>query len=336
MEYTDYYKILGVSKTASQDDIKKAFKKLAIKYHPDKNPNNKEAEKRFKEINEAYQVLSDPEKRKQYDLLGDNWQQYSNYTSAANQSAGGQQYYYNTAGASGFDFSDIFGDLFNTKKTTSSQYSNKRVNKKTYVSGFSDFFNTFFGDSGLFNQKDANYYTDNSNEDDVEFETSIELTLSEALQGCEKLLLINNSTVRVRIPAGVRDGQTIKLAGLQKQLSGNGKLYLNIKIKDKNYRLEGDDIILPFNITPSEAVLGAELQCNLPPGEIRLKIPAGVSSGKRLKIKGRGFLINNSPQKQRADVYLELRIVIPPNLSQEELTLYKQLSKLSNKNIQRI
>ena len=343
MKYLDYYNVLGVSTNATQDEIKKAYKKLAIKYHPDKNQGNKEAEQKFKEINEAYQVLGDPEKRKRYDALGSNWDKFEQYERAHNTGGAdysGQQYYDIN------DLNEIFGNIFGN--IGSKTY--KRARKTTFDSsfsgsGFSDFFKTFFGDYGE---------TDNSDNDDIfsnfnfsgmsgdnvrskkqqtasDAYSEITISLEEALNGCEKQYIINNQKIKVKIPAGIRTGQQIKLKGLGGGVSTNnrGDLYLKVNVNlPQNYKLENNDLIIPLNITAAEAALGKEIFVNLPQGKLKIKIPQCSSSGMRLRLAGRGFKKQNG--SGIGDIYLELRIIMPKKLSAEEQKLYEQLERISN------
>ncbi|MBP7653306.1 DnaJ domain-containing protein, partial [Candidatus Dependentiae bacterium] len=344
MQFNDYYKILGVNKNASQDEIKKAFKKLAVKYHPDKNQNNKESEKKFKELNEAYQVLGDADKRKKYDALGENWDKVEQHKTS--HQGGGQYYSYD-------DLNEIFGDQFNFSRK---KQGNRKKTSKTYsysssdagFDGFSDFFKTFFGtdtDSfsgyGDFGNSSEDYTGENyssknnycsasekQNKSQADIYADIHITLKEALMGCEKIYEINNSNIKVKIPPGVKPCQKIKLKGLGKKINSriSGDLYLTVNIiNNGTFRLEGDDIIIQLNITPAEAALGIELILELPIGKVKIKIPECSSGGKRLRLAGKGF----NTVSGRSDIYLELRINLPKTLSSKEKELYQKINEIS-------
>jgi len=273
MNYSDYYKILGVKKDATTKEIKKAFKKSAIKYHPDKNKGNKSAEQKFQKINEAYQVLSDPDKRQKYDTLGENWDKYSS-----------------SGGGSGFsgNYNDIFSNMFGG--------SNRRRSQRSSNNGFSDFFQTFFGgdsvDLGGMGGGFNNFFDKSS----LDHEAKIEISLSEALKGCENIYKINGKNVKVKIPKGIRNNQKIKLKNMGKSSNGyTGDLYSKIKIQNnKTFRIEGNDIILPINITPIESALGTEFVAELPFGKIKTQLPPEIS----LWIRGVEALKNPANQLQ--------------------------------------
>jgi len=347
MEYKDYYSILGVNKTASQDEIKKAYKKLVVKYHPDKNQNNKSAESKFKEINEAYQVLGDAEKRKKYDALGQNWDKFEQYNSARQRQHTGANYY------TVDDLSEIFGDIFGKSRASADKRRQKRTTTHFNTgSGFSDFFSAFFGEdfadsSGSGSDGVYDFFTDASKnrsnyqsyagsdfsdgfsevglkDSALDIKADIHISLSEALLGCEKIYNINGGNIKVKIPAGVRPGQRIKLSGLgQRGRAGAGDLYLIVNIiNSANFKTEGDDIIIPLYITPAEAALGADLTVDLPIGKGKIKVPECSSGGKRLRLAGKGFKLAD---KRRGDIYLELRITLPESLTNKERELYNKL-----------
>jgi len=333
MEYKDYYKVLGVEKNADQDTIKKAYKKLAVKYHPDKNQNNKESEKRFKEINEAYQVIGEPDKRAKYDQLGSNWDKYEQFSQGAGNQGGYQNF-------SGFDGADIFGDIF--KNFGSTKRTGRGRNQKgagSAFGGFSDFFQTFFGGdfSNAGQAQNSSRYSANPNFEDYSgdyceppacSEADITITINEALSGCEKIYEIIGKRIKVNIPAGISAGRKIKLKGLGRQQRGiNGDLLLKVNIINSgNFRIDGDNVILPVYITPYEAALGAELMLDLPIGKIKIRIPESSSGGKTLRIPGKGF---DSGAGRRGDLLLELRIAFPPSITEGEKELYEKLKNIS-------
>ncbi|HPG31375.1 MAG TPA: DnaJ domain-containing protein [bacterium] len=343
MRFNDYYKVLGVNKNSSQEEIKKAYKKLAVKFHPDKNQNNKDAEKKFKEINEAYQVIGDTDKRKKYDTLGSNWDRVEQYNSAH---SGGQNYSYD-------DLSEIFGEKFGFgkksggRKKGSRSYSYTTNSQGSGFDGFSDFFKTFFGsdeftggrgeeyetgysDSNRFGNSGRDYASGAGNSAADSF-ADIHITLREALQGCEKVYTINGSNIKVKIPAGIKPGQKIKLKGLGRKINNrvSGDLFLTVNIiNNGNFRIEGEDIFIPLNITPAEAALGTELVLDLPFGKVKIKVPECSSGGKRLRLSGKGFNTNSG----KSDIYLELRINFPDTLSIKEKELYQKLNEISGFN----
>ncbi|UCH66319.1 MAG: DnaJ domain-containing protein, partial [Ignavibacterium sp.] len=237
MEFKDYYKILGVDKNASQEEIKKSYRKLAMKYHPDRNQGNKEAEEKFKEVTEANEVLSEPEKRKKYDTLGSNWKQYQT------SGQGFDSFYSNFGGGRGgqqYNFTGDFGDLFGN------------------VSGFSDFFESFFGGGRTHpggSHKARNRKGDN-------YEATLYIPLIEAYNGTTKEVSISVKKVRINIEAGTRDGKKLRLKGLGGEgLNGGerGNLYLTIKIeKDPYFELDGDDLYYDLYLDLYTAVLGGK------------------------------------------------------------------------------
>ncbi|MFT2011068.1 J domain-containing protein [Pontibacter sp. 13R65] len=298
MEYRDYYKILGVEKTASQADIKKKYRSLAKQFHPDKNKDNKEAENRFKEISEAYEVLGDESKRKKYDQLGANWKQYE-------QSAGGAgrgQHYSGQPGGgfggfTGQDASDVFGG------------------------GFSDFFEQFFGGghSGFGrskSQKGQNY------------EGEMLITLSEAYTGTSRLITLENQQLRITTKPGVADGQVLKIKGKGGPAVGGGTpgdLFLQVKVEpDPNFERKENDLYTTLPIDMFTAILGGEAQVKTLSGQIRLTIPAGTQNGKTLRLRGKGMPVYNKPE-QFGDLYVNIGVTLPSNLTTEEK---QQLEKL--------
>jgi curved DNA-binding protein len=304
MEYKDYYKILGVDKKASQADIKKAYRKLAVQYHPDKNVGNKEAEEKFKQINEANEVLGDPEKRKKYDELGENWNQYQQ--PGNDWSGGGQQgrrYQYEG------DFSDIFG---------------------RDGGGFSDFFDAFFGKGtgrntgGRRSQADAQYKGQ-------DFEAELGITLEEAHHGTSRVIQVGDEKLRITIKPGVYDGQLLRVKGKGGEGSNNksrGDLYARIKIlAHAIFTRKNDDLYATQNIDLSTAVLGGEVMVNTIGGTIKVTIPAGTQNGKTIRIKGKGMPVNDAADKF-GDLYLQLHVTIPTNLTEQEKQLFEQLRKL--------
>lgn len=304
MEYKDYYKILGVDKKASADDIKKAYRKLAVKFHPDKNPGNKQAEEKFKEINEANAVLADPEKRKQYDELGENWkyaQQVANGGFGGQGGGQGRQY---TTG----DFDDLFGGG---------------------GSGFSDFFESLFGNQGRA-RKSASSQGQN-------YRAEMEILLREAYQGADKVIDLGDTSLdgqklRIKLKPGIADGQTIKLKGKGGPGNGggpNGDLLITVHVaKDPAFERDGDDLRMEAPIDLYTAVLGGKASILTLKGPIKIDIAKGTDSGKVLRMKGLGMAVYNKPG-EFGNLYVKVTIQVPKNLSERETELFKQLAQLN-------
>jgi len=321
MEYRDYYKLLGVSRSASKDDISKAFKKLARKYHPDLNPNNKEAEAKFKEINEAYEVLKDAKKRKLYDQFGSNWEHGQNFQPPPgyeNMNFGGGGF---SAGGAGF--SDFFETIFGGGSAGGD-----------FRGGFSQggFHQTGFGGGG-FQQRPRR---------GADSEASYELTLEEAYRGGKKSITLQEQTagpegiprmttktLEVAVPSGIKDGQKIRLAGQGNPgLSGGpkGDLYLKIRLmRHHMFKVADADIILDLPLAPWEAALGTTLRIPTLDGAVEMKIPPGIGSGKKLRIKGRGL----GAGAKKGDQYVRIMIQVPERLTEEERDLLEKLQKAS-------
>jgi len=310
MEFKDYYKILGVEKTATKDEISKAFRKLALKYHPDKNPNNKAAEEKFKEITEAHEVLSDPEKRKKYDALGSNWRQY--------QTSGGgfedffSQYGGGRRGRTTHEFSGDFGDLFGG------------------ASGFSDFFDNIFGHGG--NRGSKFYGSQQRKEKGQDFEATLYVSLEDAYNGISKEVLINGKKLRIKINPGTRDGDKLRLkdqGGASRSGKVIGDLYLTIKIESHPfYEIDNDDLYYDLTIDLYAAVLGGKKKIKLINGKtINLDIPKGTDNDTIFRIGNFG-LSKPGNASDRGNLFVRIKVDIPKNLSQKELTLFEELSKL--------
>lgn len=317
MDYKDYYNILGVSKSAGQDEIKKAYRKLAVKYHPDKNRGDKQAEDRFKEIGEAYEVLKDPEKRKKYDHLGANWKQYQNagtgdfgFSGFGDRSSGKRRYYFED------DPEDIFGGK---------------------DSGFSDFFNAFFGDfagermSGFTNFGNRRKPARGSN-----YQAQIEISLAEAYSGTTRILNVNGQKLRTTIKPGAYDGQELRIKGKGgRGISGgvSGDILIKIKIRpESNYEVNGYDLLLKTDIDLYTAVLGGKIEVNSIAGRLSLNVPPGSQSGCKLRLKGKGMPVYGKTGMS-GDMHIRLNVTIPRNLSAEETALFKKLKDLHNKNM---
>lgn len=317
-DFKDYYEVLGVGKTANQDEIKKAYRKLARKYHPDVNPGNKEAEKRFKEINEAHEVLSDPEKRQKYDQFGQYWRQVSE--GGVPPGAG--------FGVGGFDFSqygnfDEFIDELLGRFAGGAGSGGKRVYYNTATgqpSGFGDFENLF----------GSNFRTQAAAPDT---EATIALAMSEAFHGVQKRLQLDGEAIDVRIPPGVKPGSRIRVKGKGRMSpfgQQRGDLYLKIELAPHPlFQFDSDNLICEVPIAPDEAALGAKIKVPTPDGSVTMTIPAGVQSGQCLRLRGKGWPRSN---QGRGDQIVKLKIVVPKELTPIERECYEKLRAYSSSN----
>lgn len=307
MDYKDYYKILEVDKSASKDTIKKQYRKLARKYHPDVNPNNKEAEEKFKDISEAYEVLSDDEKRKKYDALGANWNKY--------QHAGGPE-----------------GDSFDWSQFGGGGYSHFESNAGDF-GDFSDFFSQFFGGMGGGRTSGGRTRSRAGNIAfrGQDYEAEMSLTLEEAYEGTRKTITVNGQTLRITIQPGVEDGQVIKLRGNGGPgINGgeNGDLYISLRIEpDPVYIRKGNDLYMDVPISIYKAILGGEAIVNTLSGPVKIKIAPETNNGTMLRLRGKGFPVYKKIG-QYGDLYLKVNLQLPKNLTDQEKKVFHQLAKL--------
>ncbi len=296
MAFIDYYKILEVDKNASEVDIKKAYRKMARKYHPDLNPNDKEAERKFKELNEANEVLSNVENRKKYDAHGENWQQAEHYEKAKQQQSQG--------GRTQADFNGFGGSS---------------------GADYSDFFESMFGGSS------SGGRTRNTSFKGQDFNAELHLDLKEVYTTHQRTLTINGKNIRLTIPAGVENGQTIKINGLGAEGANGGPkgdLYITFSIPNNtNFKLEGHNLYSTTNIDLFTAVLGGEVLIDTFDGKVKLKIASGTQNGTKVKLKGKGFPIYKK-EGAFGDLYVTYSILIPTQLSETEKKLFTELSKL--------
>ena len=314
MEYKDYYKILGVDRNAGQPEIKKAFRKLAMKYHPDKNPGNKTAEDKFKEINEANEVLSDPEKRKRYDQLGAS---YSNW-----QQSGGQPGNFN------------WNEWFTTPRgggsaRTRVEYTNL---DEAFggLGGFSDFFQTIFGGLGGTPRSDMGGRTRASQRAErlPAIEQPVQITFAEAYKGTERTLQIGERRMQVKIPPGADNGTKVRMAGVgQPQPDGTqGDIYLIVKVTpDPRFERKGNDLTTDVDLDLYTAVLGGEAKVNTPDGQVVLTIPPGTQPGQTFRLAGRGMPHLRSPQTH-GDLFARARVSLPRSLTPEQRSLFEKLA----------
>ncbi len=333
VEYKDYYKILGVSKTATQDEVSKAFKKLARKYHPDLNQNDPEAEKKFKECNEAYEVLKDPEKRKLYDSLGPNWQHGQNFQRPPGfenvrfnfGGPGGQQF---DAGAFSDFFETIFGGGFGGPGGGGRPHF-ERGGSFGDTGGFGGFGGAGGYSRGPSRGSDAN--------------ATLELTLEEAYRGGGKAITLQEQgigpdgaprlgtkTLNVSIPPGVREGAKIRLSGQGNPGRAGGRagdLYLKVKILPHPlFKLEEGNIILDLPLAPWEAALGAKVRVPTLDGAVEMNIPPGSSSGRKLRLAGKGL----GGRGQRGDQLVRLMVQVPSQVTDSQRELWEKLAASSD------
>ncbi|ULQ53436.1 DnaJ C-terminal domain-containing protein [Flavihumibacter fluvii] len=303
MAFIDYYKILGLEKKASAEDIKKAYRKLARKHHPDLNPNDKDAHLKFQQINEANEVLSDPEKRKKYDEYGENWKQADQFEQARQQgSRTGPRSSYST-GQDDEDYSDFFESLFGS-----------RFGGERNAGGRG-------GQPPKFRGSD---YT-----------TTLEKTLRQAYSTHQETLQIHGKNVRITVPAGIYDGQVIKLAGYGAPGANggpNGDLYITFKImEDPVFKRLENDLYTSTEIDLYTAVLGGEILVSTLEGKVKMKVVAGTQNGTKLRLKGKGFPVYKQAG-QFGDLIVTLIVKIPTNLDEKQMDLFRQLSSLQPKN----
>tara|TARA_R110001583_G_scaffold17310_5_gene70159 strand:+ start:5744 stop:6640 length:897 start_codon:yes stop_codon:yes gene_type:complete len=297
MEFIDYYKILGITKKASQAEIKKAYRKLARKYHPDLNPNDKSAEKKFKEINEANEVLSHPENRKKYDEYGKDWKHAEQFEQAKQQQGSRRS---KQGGFSGEGFSE--GD-------------------------FSDFFESMFGGA----RPSGRQRSGGVKFKGQDFNAELHLNLEDVYETQKQVLTVNNKKIRLTIPAGIENGQVIKITG--KGGSGvnggpNGDLYIKFSIKNTTkFRREGSNLFTTVDLDLYTALLGGSINVATFKGKVKLKITPETQNGTKVKLKGKGFPVYKK-ESQFGDLIITYNIKTPTNLTDTEKKLFEELQKL--------
>ncbi|HNV30181.1 MAG TPA: J domain-containing protein [Cyclobacteriaceae bacterium] len=293
MDFIDYYKILELPKTASEADIKSAYRKLARKYHPDVNPNNKEAEKKFKEINEANEVLSDPEKRKKYDTYGKDWKHADAFEEAKKQQRQSQH-------ASGQQFSGEYGN------------------------DFSDFFESMFGGQAGSRSRQTKFRGQDLN-------AELHLTLNDVYKPHQQTLNVNGKNIRLSFPAGIENGQTIKVGGHGAPgVNGgpNGDLYITFQIENTTkFKRNGSDLNTSVDVDLYTALLGGDLLVETFDGKVKLKVAPETQSGTVVKLKGKGFPVYKK-ENHFGDLYITFKVNLPTNLSEKEKELLQELKKI--------
>ena len=301
MDFIDYYQVLGVNKNATEEEIKKAYRKLARKYHPDLNPNDKEANKKFQQINEANEVLSDPEKRKKYDQYGKDWKHAEEFEKAKQSR---QQWAGANTGAEGFSgFSGGFDE-----------------------EGFSDFFQSMFGSGGRRRASQAKFRGEDYN-------AELHLSLKDAYKTHQQILKVNDKNIRIKIPAGVENGQIIKLKGHGGPgINGgpNGDLYITFVIADDaNFKRLGNDLYTTVDLDLYTAVLGGEIMIDAMDGKVKLKVKPETQNSTVTRLKEKGFPVYKK-EGSFGDLYITYSIKIPTHLTEKQKELFRELQKTSS------
>jgi curved DNA-binding protein len=307
MEYKDYYKLLGVERNATAEEIKRAYRKLARKHHPDVNPGDKAAEQRFKEINEAQEVLTDVEKRKKYDQLGSQWQQWQQNGQpatdfdwsqwAAGGQPGGQRAEYR-------DMNDMFGQ----------------------GGDFSDFFESLFGGAGR-RAGGGGRGRARAAQRGQDYEQPVEITLEEAFSGAARLLQLGERRLEVKIPAGVKTGSRVRMSGEGAPgQAGSGDLFLKISVLPHPlFERKENDLYVEVDVDLYTAILGGEIKVATLTGALALRIPPETQSGRSIRLNGQGMPVLGKPA-QRGDLYVKVRVKLPTGLSDEEKALFRDLA----------
>jgi curved DNA-binding protein len=301
-DFIDYYRILGVDKNASPDDIKKAYRKLARKYHPDLNPNDKEANKKFQQINEANEVLSDPEKRKKYDQYGKDWQHAEQFEQARQQQ---QQYQRPSGGGREEFFTGNFGE-----------------------GDFSDFFESMFGGARHGRTGHAKFRGE-------DYHAELEIPLSQAAKTHQQTFAINGKNVRITVPAGIEDGQQIRLKGYGSAgVNGGpaGDLYITFHIiNDTSFKRQGNDLHVTVDLDLYIAVLGGEVTIDTLDGKVKLQVKPLTQNNSTIRLKGKGFPVYKQ-EGQHGDLYITWQVKLPTQLTEKEKALFMELAALAKSN----
>jgi len=330
MEFKDYYSTLGVPKTATDKELKQAYRKLARKHHPDVNPGDKGAESKFKEINEAYEVLGDPEKRRKYDELGANWRMYEQAQQQGQPFPGGSSPFGGGfGGGEGGAWTINMGGPGGARTMTEDEMRDMFGD----ADPFSDFFKTFFGGAGAGEGRGRQARAPRSQKG-RDIESEAELTLEEAYHGAMRRVAItvggHARSIDVRIPAGVKDGSRVRAAGEgESGTSGgaSGDLYLRVKIKAHPvFERQGDDLYTKVALPVTTAVLGGEAQVPTITGSVRLKVPETTQPGQIFRLKGHGMPVVNKPDV-KGDLYATADVQLPRSLTKEQRASWEQIKK---------
>lgn len=299
MEYKDYYKVLGVERKSSADDIRKAYRKLAMQYHPDKNPGDKKSEEKFKEINEAYQVLSDDQKRARYDQLGSA---YSNFR---------------TSGGRPGDFQ--WDDWFQQQGAGQRSYGNAE-DVFGGAGGFSEFFRSIFGEAVRSSARNQA-----AQQQQPGYQQDVEISFQEAYEGTTRQLQSSDRKLQVRIPAGVKTGSKVRVAGAGPE---GLDLYLVVKVTDENrFERDGQDLTTTSALSIFTLILGGETEVETPTGKVKLSIPAGTQTDQVFRLAGRGMPYIKDP-KTKGDLFVKLKVQIPKYLSSKQRELIEEASRI--------
>jgi curved DNA-binding protein len=305
-DFKDYYSILGVAKNSSSEDLKKSYRRLARKYHPDMNPGDKNAENRFKEITEAYEVLSDADKRRRYDHFGQYVNQPGSSSRSSSSSTSNRGGYTSTPDMGGYDFANYgsFDDFLNELLGRANNPGGRSANRPD---------NTTTVSTGSNGDREAN----------------ITLTLMEAFKGAEKSFNIGNENIKIRIPLGAKPGSRVRVrgkGGMNAFSKQRGDLYLTIAIKNNEFfQFEKDNLICELPISPDEAVLGAHIQVPTLDGVVTVNVPAGVQSGQSLRLRGKGWY---NSKGERGDQLIKVQIATPKKITSNEQELYEKLRSM--------
>jgi len=314
MDYKDYYKVLGVEKNATSDDIKRAYRKLAKKYHPDKNPGDKKAEEKFKGINEANEVLSDPEKKARYDQISNSYSSWQQAGGSPGAFSWEDLFGGNRGGGTRVEVNDL-GDLFGE------------------MGGFSDFFRTFFGGTGgrgnPASQRGSRQQYVRPRQP-TNYQQQLTISLYEAYHGATRLIQLNDKKIEVKIPAGSKTGTKVRVAGVAPKdaSGGQGDLYLIIQVaEDNRYTRKGDNLYTQRHVDLYSAVLGGEIEVETMTGNVLLKIPAGTQPGQVFRLGGKG-MPKLKQKNSFGDLFVTIIIDIPEKLSAEQKSLFEKLRKI--------
>lgn len=313
MDFIDYYKTLGVDKNATSDDIKKAYRKLARKHHPDLNPNNEAAAKLFQQINEANEVLSDPEKRKKYDQYGKDWKYADQFEQAKKQRA-------SSSGGNPFGGSNPFGGGGNPFGDGGEYYS--------YSGGdddgdYSDFFASMFGNRGGSGGRKSKFKGQ-------DYDASVQINLSDAYKTHQQTFSVNGKNIRITVPAGVEDGQKIKIPnyGAPGVNGGpNGDLYITFEIANNTaFTRKGDDLYINYPLNLYTAILGGDEIIETLDGKVKMKVAPETQNNTKVRLKGKGFPVYKK-EGTFGDLYVTYQVQLPTHLTAKEKELFEQLSK---------